>query len=152
VVLITGQGMAIEGQGLTSLGSIDTQMGPALYYQGGPLAPNQPMIFAVTGQASAQTSATGAEAPAVPVSRNSGAEAGVGLLALLAAGVGAFWLRRKPATSTPPVGIAPLIRAIAELDDDFESGRLPKEAYRSKRAALLKQTRALLTTRGAGAG
>jgi hypothetical protein len=152
VVLITGQGMAIEGQGLKSLGSIDTQMGPALYYQGGPLAPNQPVVFTVTGQASSQPSGTGTEALAVPVARSNGAEAGVGLLALLAAAVGAHWLLRKPAASKKPAGVAPLIQAIAELDEDFEAGRLPKEAYRGKRAALLKQTRALLTTPGAGAG
>lgn len=143
VLLLVGEDMSLTGEGLAGPESIDTQMGPALYYTAGPLVPGQPLVFAITGVAvpvvPAKPTASATAAFSEP-SRNADIEVGVGLVAFLAALAVAYLLWRPAAGSLPmPTAVRPLVSAIAALDADFENGRLPQEPYRRKRASLKRQ-------------
>ncbi|MGQ9554614.1 MAG: hypothetical protein ACUVWR_10920 [Anaerolineae bacterium] len=150
VLLLVGEDMSLTAEGLAGPESIDTQMGPALYYTAGPLAPGQPLVFAITGVAVPVVSAKPTAAFSEP-SRNAGIEVGVGLVAFLAALAVAYLLWRPAAGSLPmPTAVRPLVSAIAALDADFENGRLPQEPYRRKRASLKRQVVAECKRQGIG--
>jgi hypothetical protein len=138
VVLVTpAEGIALEGSGLESAGVVDTQMGPALTYTAGPLAAEEPLIFAVVDTASAASGG----APA----RNTTGEVAIGILALGVVGVIAYLLWQSPATGEPPPETRPLVEKIAVLDADFEAGRVEDKLYRQSREALKQRLYAMLS-------
>lgn len=144
VMVIAQEGLALEGDGVTSAGMLDTQMGPALSYTAGPLAAGETLVFSVVAGQSPSPAVPAAPAPA----RNTAGEAAIGLVATAAAlGVG-YLLWRSPAPGPCPVEALPLVEEIAALDADFEAEQVGEGAYRQKRDALKRRARALLARAG----
>jgi hypothetical protein len=143
VALVTpDEGIALEGSGLTSAGAVDTQMGPALAYTAGPLTAGESLAFAVVERPS--DGVVPAASGPVPT-RNTTGEVAIGILTLGLAGATAYLLWRSPTLGEPTPDVRPLIRSIAALDVDFESGRVEEQAYRQKRKALKQRLRAMLS-------
>jgi len=135
VIVLPGPGLALDGAGLTSAGTIDTQMGTALSYTAGPLAAGQTLAIALVEDASA--------APAAAAVSSRPQDVALGLAALAAAVLAAYRLWRSPAPPMP-AQVRPIVDAIAALDDDFEAGRIAEETYHRERAVRLQQAQALL--------
>lgn len=142
VILLTGEGLALEGEGVVLGDTMDTQMGLALSYTAGPLAAGETLVFAIVGRQ---------QAAAVPVApsgsssvRNTTRETSVGLMALAVAVVVAYWLWQSSASGSLPPQARPLLEAIAALDADFEMGQMQEGAYRKKRSSLKRRLRTLL--------
>nr|HID13318.1 hypothetical protein [Anaerolineae bacterium] len=145
VLVLTEGGGALEGEGLTPAGTLDTQMGPALSYTAGPLAAGEALAFTLVGQPHAV--APSAPAGLAPV-RNTAREAGIGLLALAGALVAVYLLWRSPAPGPLPPRARPLVESIAALDEDFEAGRVSERIYRQKRRSLKQRLRVILREAG----
>jgi hypothetical protein len=141
VLVLPDEGMVLEGTGLTSEGTMDTQMGPALSYTAGPLAAGEPLAFTlVAGPPPVPLAPVGGGLP----TRNAALETSVGLVGLAAAVVAIYLLWRPSSPGPLPARARPLVEAIAALDADFEAGQVVEGAYRRKRKALKQQLRALL--------
>lgn len=145
VLLLSGEGMMLQGEGMAPAGALETEEGLALSYEAGPLAAGEPLAFTLT---SATRSAPVAPSGISP-GRDVASEVIIGLVALCVAVI-AVYLLWRPATSTavypalPPTQVRPLIESISALDVDFEAGRLTEGAYRRERMALKQRVRALL--------
>lgn len=140
VLVIAEEGLALAGDGVTSAGVLDTQMGPALSYTAGPLAAGESLVFSViTGMESA---------PAAPVTstpaRNTVREAAIGLLALAVAVSVVYLLWRLPGPGPIPGRARRGVEIIARLDSDFEAGRVTESKYRRDRAMYKRQLRVIL--------
>ncbi|MDY7077718.1 MAG: hypothetical protein SXV54_12425 [Chloroflexota bacterium] len=140
-LVLSGEGVALEGDGISLGETMDTQMGPAVSYTAGPLAAGETIAFTlVTRPEVTQPTAP----PGASLARNTARETSVGLVALAAAVVAAYLIWRPPAPGTLPAQARPLVETIAVLDADFEAGQMREEAYRQKRQSLKRQLRALL--------
>ena len=140
VMVIAQEGLALEGDGVTSAGTLDTQMGPALSYTAGPLEAGETLVFSVVAGMELEPVAL---APSVPA-RNTARESSIGLVALAAAFAVAYLLWRAPTPGPCPPEVRPLVEEIAALDGDFEAGRVKDKAYRQKRDALKQRLRAMI--------
>ena len=142
VMVVPESGVGLEGEGIRSEGTIDTQMGTARSYTAGPLSADQSLIFTLVGEPGTMTPGTpGGMTPEV---RNPRREIGLGLMALTAAGVGIYLMWRAPAPGPAPAYARPLVASMAELDEAFEEGEVDETAYRKKRASLKRQLRSRL--------
>jgi len=146
VLVLPGEAMAVEGDGIAPAGSLETEGGLALSYKAGPLAAGEPLVFTLVPatkpapDAPSGTSPAGDVAPGFVLSSD-GAATVIGLTALCVAVIAAYVLLRP---EPPPARARPLIEAIAVLDAEFEAGRVTEEAYRRERMALKKRVRALM--------
>ena len=126
---------------MTSGGTMDTQMGPALSYTAGPLAAGEPLAFTLVARPQVA-------APSVPAgpspARDTAREISVGLVALAAAIMTVYLLWRSPASGPIPAQARPLVESIAALDANFEAGQVEEKAYHQKRKLLKQKLRALL--------
>ncbi len=139
VVLLGMEGdLALEGQGVTSQGALQTPQGTALAYTAGPIPAGGSLSFRVQ---KGTTVPAGISPAAGGPTRNPAAEIVIGLVALAAAGVVAYGLSRSPAPGPIPPLVRPLIEAIAALDADYEAGRVGEKEYRRRREALQRQAR-----------
>ena len=136
VILLSDEGLEMEGEGITPGGSMDTQMGPALSYTAGPLAAGEPLVFRLVERTVEPVSGEAA-------GQGSGGTA-IGLVALAAAVAASYWMYRSPAAGPIPARARSLAEQIAALDIDFEAGRVTERAYRKKRKSLKRQARASL--------
>ncbi len=140
VLVLSVEGMALEGVSLTSENVIDTQMGPALSYTAGPLAASEPLAFTLVARSQAMpTAPTGAT-----TIRNPTREAAIGLVALAAAVATIYWMWRSPGPGPLPARARSLVAEIAALDTEFESGKTAKRTYHEKRDSLKRQIRSHL--------
>jgi hypothetical protein len=142
VLVIAEEGLALAGDGVTSAGVVDTQMGPALSYTAGPLEMGEPLIFSVVADQSLSVvvpETPAAETPAL--GRNTARGAAIGLAAMAVAMIVTYLLWRSPAPGPCPVEARPLVEEIAALDAGFEAGRMEEGAYRQKRGALKQRVR-----------
>ena len=57
-------------------------------------------------------------------------------MALVLVGAGLWWLRRSRAAEAEPESREDLLQAVAELDDDFESGDIGEGEYQRERTGL----------------
>ncbi len=142
-VLVLPEGdIELVGEGISSEGTIDTQMGPALSYTAGPLAADESLTFNVVSQPTISQGSTGSDQR---TSRGAGSGRArgiaVGLAALAAAGVAAYLMWRSPGQRTVPAQVRSQVEAIAVLDADFEAGRVSEEDYRKKRRSLKREVR-----------
>jgi hypothetical protein len=148
VLVLTGEGMALEGEGISPADTLDTQMGPALSYSAGPLAVGESLAFTLVA---GPQPALVAPARGISPTRSATQEAAVGLAALAVALMVIYLLWRPPAPGPLPARARPLVESVAALDADFEAGRVAEGAYRRKRKALKQELRTLLS-RGGEAG
>lgn len=128
-VLVPSDGTKVSGlqdQGVRDLGGL-----PMRNYIGGPLQPGESLRFRVSGPAAAASTI---------------ATTVVGGAALLGAGLVAarWWVGGRSQRSAVTEDLAELLRAIAGLDEEFESGAISEEAYRSRRAALKERATAAM--------
>lgn len=130
VVVLIGEGARLEGAGLSAEGPLETQMGPATSYTGGPLDAGEPLSFAVvgTGVAAAETERT-----------DELAEVAVGIAVLALSGAAVYWLWRSPLPGSVPRHVRTEVEVIAALDRDFERGYVSERVYREKREALKRR-------------
>ena len=127
LVLLNGD-LVLEGVGLSQEEQLDTQMGPAASYTAGPLASGEPLAFRVVSRPAGAPASGGRS-----VSSN-GLALGVGAIA--GAGVAVYWMWRPRTPGPVPQEARSQVRAIADLDREFESGLLPEAQYRQRRASL----------------
>ncbi len=129
--IVRGESVGLVGPGLSVEGMMDTQMGAAAVYSAGPFAAGESLVFALVPQA-----ADGSRVR----------EIGLGVAALLVAGVVSYWLWRPspPEIAEPPEAARPLLAAIAALDVRFAAGRMAEETYRHAREAYKQRLRAHL--------
>jgi hypothetical protein len=140
VLVLPESGIALMGEGVSSEGTIDTQMGPALSYTAGPLAADEPLVFSVVSRP------TGAQGGAGSGRQSSAGTTGargiaVGLAALVAAGVAVYLMWRSPTSGPVPAHVRSQVKAIAALDADFEAGRVSEKDYGRKRRSLKREVR-----------
>ena len=137
-VLIPESGPKLTSPQLTSAGSRQTQGGNMLNYVGGNLAAGASLALQISGAANA--AATGGT-PSGSASMPWVLIASAALL-LVAVGIVAFvWLRQQhevveEEVEDPEAQREELVDALAELDDDFEAGRVAEADYRQQRAEL----------------
>jgi pentose-5-phosphate-3-epimerase len=124
-LVVTGEGITLEGAQLTPEGSLDTDAGPALVYSAGPLAAGETLAFSV-GEAARKRGSGGA------------GEIVVGIAALIVAAGLIYLLWRPPDPGPVPARMRPLVQAIAALD----ARALSKQAYRREREKLTRQIEA----------
>jgi pentose-5-phosphate-3-epimerase len=128
-LVVTGEGITLEGAQLTPEGSLDTDAGQALVYSAGPLAVGETLAFRL--------------GEAVQERRSGGAgEIAVGLAALVVAAGLVYLLWRPPAPGPVPARVRPLVQALAALD----AHALPEQAYRRERKKLVRRIQAILET------
>jgi hypothetical protein len=133
-----GEGLTLEGEGLTLLDARDTEGWPPLSYTAGPLAAGERLTFVLARRPEVRSGA--AEG-----GRGTGAaEAAVGLAALAMAVAATTLLWRSPSPGPLPAQARPLVEAIAALDRDFEAGGMPEKVYCQERESLRQRLHALL--------
>lgn len=143
-LLLTAEGIALEGPGIAPAGTLDTQMGPTLSYTAGPRRVGEPLLFTLIAGEKAIPAAPTASKPA----RNAAQEAGIGIVALAAAIAVIRLVWHSPSPGPLPARARPLIEAIVTLDARFEGREIEKEAYQQERQALKTQLHALLSDLG----
>jgi hypothetical protein len=112
------------------------------------LSPGQAVRYQITG-AGVPVSETGQPLTVTDTSLPLAIIIGIALEVLLVIGL-VVWFRRRraasqPARSAETVLMDALIRQIAELDADYEAGRLAQDDYERQRAALKGRLAALMT-------
>jgi cytochrome c-type biogenesis protein CcmI len=134
-VLVPDPGPKLTSPQLTSAGSRQTQGGNMLNYVGGNLAAGASLALQISGAVNAPaTSGTPAGSTSTPWVLIASAA-----LLLVAVGIVAFvWLRQQreaveEEAEDPEAQREELLDAIAELDDDFEAGRVAEADYRQQR-------------------
>jgi hypothetical protein len=142
VILLSVQGLALEGNAIIPGDSMNTQMGSALSYTAGPLAVGEVLNFALVARPEAAMPPSTLPDSTSPLS--TAQKNGIGLVVLAVATAVVYWLWRSPTSDTLPSQARPLIEAIAALDADFEAGQVEEGAYRQKRKSLKQQLRLLL--------
>lgn len=137
VVLVLPEGdWGLRGAGISSEGTLDTQMGAALSYTAGPLSAGEPLAFTVVPKSSSAL-----ETPRTPSSNG----LALGIVALIVAGAVVALVWRAPSPGPVPEEARTQVAAIAKLDREFESGRLPEQSYRKKRRSLKRRLRQALS-------
>ncbi len=150
VILVPEDGVKIKSNQLRDSGAQDVQGAKFRFYEGDALAIGDNLVMTITGRPTASR-------PTLASGSNTNLMIGLGVfgLALLLAGV---WMyRRTRATraesteqDTTPAAIADapaqsidtLMDAIIALDDLYQAGQLPEEAYQKRRAELKAQLQA----------
>ena len=135
VLVLPGEELGLEGSGLSSEETLETQMGPAVSYTAGPLAAGEPLSFTVVRRGTGTP-----EARAVDQSGG----LGIGFGALVGAAAVVYFLWGADRTPSIPPEALSQVEAIAALDRDFEAGQLSEKAYRTQRRALKRRLRDLL--------
>lgn len=144
VVIIMPIGdLALEGPGLVSAGTVDTQMGPSFSYTAGPFAAGESLVATLVPAPEAPPTGTSPTSKAPPT-RHAAREAAIGLAALAVAVVAAYYLLRTPAPEPMPAKVRPLVERIAALDEAYQAGHVPEKTYRKKRGQLMREARAAL--------
>ena len=140
VMVVAGENLALEGEGVVSIGPLETEQEPANAYSAGPLAASDSLAFTLVSR---QGAARAGPATGTAL-RNPWSEMGLGLVALAGAMLASSWLWRVPPTGPMPESARPLVASIAALDARFEAGDVTEEVYRQERASLKQQLRSTL--------
>ncbi len=149
VILVPEESIKVKGEGIEDAGSRDVQGTQYHMYSGKSLPKGSELSLTVTGRP------TGA-GPAVSVTSNSNLIVGLGALGivLILAGV---WLYRRNNPGEEPENDASdeviaenesaesVMDAILALDDLFQEGQLPEEAYLQRRGELKARLKKLMT-------
>jgi mono/diheme cytochrome c family protein len=139
--LIAPAGITVQSDQLTSQPP-DPQSQNQIY-TGGPFNPGDQIRFTVSGKPKTES------APATTTKDNTNLLVGIGALGLALIGVGVFFFLRDRRQKETPGGELPeendggsadeIMDAIIALDDQYRSGNVTEEAYRTRRAELKSQ-------------
>ena len=156
VMLRADSGATLSGKGLGKATRQEVAPGAVFdIYPGNPLAPGDSLTVTLTGEPtySAANGMSGAMAESVEPVANTiadrwGIPAAGALLGLAMIGFGIWWWRRSAdraeAEDESPAEWWETLRAIAVLDEAHEQGQVSDGEYRTRRAELQTQARALL--------
>ncbi|MBN1147393.1 MAG: c-type cytochrome [Anaerolineales bacterium] len=148
VILVPEDGIKVKGEGIQDAGARDVQGVQYHMYSGGSLAAGDELRLTISGRPQSS--------PTVSAGASSNLFIGLGALgaALLVAG---FWLyqRSRPAgeqeedlehapAAWEPQDAETIMDAILALDDLFQAGQLPEEAYVQRRNELRQRLKAAL--------
>lgn len=157
ILLVPESGVKIKGGSFTDGGVRDMQGVSYHLYNGDSLTAGQALAFNLSGRPKTSTS--------VLPSPGSAQSLAIGLgffgLALVVAGLWLYRRNRRPAAAEGAVGVAiqpeaalpiddlpddqdALMDAILALDDLYQAGKLPEEAYLQRRTALKEQLRKVM--------
>ncbi|GAP07617.1 cytochrome c, mono- and diheme variants [Anaerolinea thermolimosa] len=146
VVMLPPGGVKLESDQLMAAGSRDVQGMTVQLYTASGLSAKDPLRMRLSGKA-AGTPANG--------NGHTGLLIGLGAFGLALVGAGVWLLRQKKGVATPVVEneVEPpeeseesLLDAIVALDDLYQAGKLPEEAYTLRRAELKERLRRLRGT------
>ena len=147
-LLVPDVGVTVSGPGLVDGGLTDMQGGKFHNYNLASLKPDTPVAFSLSGQpaAAASSTTTGSGAPAAAFNWR---DVLIGVLALALAGsvLAYWWTGRVEGRAQAPAEAAPIedrLAALAELDDDFEAGRIAEASYRARRQTLKAELKRLM--------
>ncbi len=141
VILVPEGEIKIKSDGLQDGGTLDVQGSPYHSYNGGGLTAGDTLSLTLTGRPSSGT-------PTLATGSNTSLLVGLGVfgMALLASGIWLFNRTRKAGVQSdeeideiPPAGRETpesLMDAIIALDDLYQAGELPDEAYHTRRDEL----------------
>jgi mono/diheme cytochrome c family protein len=140
VIIVVPDGMRVESESLTDNGVRQIEGVSYRTYSGGALAAGQTLTLTLAGKPAA-ASGSGAQGYELVIA--------AALLGAVLIGVGVWgWLRSRraeaeamqaEADSAPEDAREALLQSIADLDDDFQAGRVMKDEYAVRRAALKEQ-------------
>lgn len=150
VILVPEGGVKIKSDQLRDSGTQDVQGAKFHIYEGEALASGESLELTITGRPAAG-------APTLASGSNTNLAIGLGVfgLALVLAGVWVYWRTRSSAREGAEEDLSPaasdeasalsvdsLMDAIIALDDLYQAGQLPEEAYQKRRAELKAQLQA----------
>lgn len=149
VILLPEGGIKVKGDTLTDAGVRDVQGVQYHLYNGQGLAAGESLRLSLSGS-------SGSSAPSIVTGSTTNLVVGLGAfgVALVAAGL---WLYQRSRRSEPEEDVElvesdeieqpevesqqALVDAIVALDDQYEAGQLPQDAYLQRRAGLKEQLR-----------
>ena len=141
-IIVNGETVGIEGEGIVPGGMMDTQMGPAASYSAGPLAAGEALAFTFVPQTQKLTTRPETTGPTGPRIRNTTRETGIGIAALALGGLASYLIWQKKSAAPPmPEYARPLVEGIAALDESFVTGEIEEEPYQQQRATLKRRLR-----------
>ncbi len=130
-LLIQGEGIEVSSDQLAAKGLVDIKGRPFKHFSGRDLAPGEILVAQLSG---------------LPETNTQGAVKWVVLtLTILAGGFVFIYLMRKKRVQTVSAGVSlaqrrhNLIAELAQLDDDFEAGKIAEEVYRRLRTTRKAQ-------------
>ncbi len=139
-IIVVPDGMRVESESLSDNGVRQIEGVSYRTYSGGALAAGQTLALTLSGKP-ASASGTGTQGYELVLA--------AGLLGAVLIGVGVWgWLRSRRTETEgmeaegegePEDEREALLQSIADLDDDFQAGRVPKDEYADRRAALKEQ-------------
>lgn len=118
-------GVSVEGEGIQFDETVDTDTEAALSYLAPGFGAGQALNFAVNDHRGGTLALNW--------------ELGVGVLSLVVAGAGIFWLLRKDRKVALPKAADPLLRDIALLEDQYAAGLIKKGQFSKKRRTLVEK-------------
>jgi hypothetical protein len=132
VVLLPQTGVTAQGAGLQDLG-MQQMSGQAVHtYEAGAIAAGQTLEIELTGRPQEESSTAGG---------GTNTAIGLGALAVLLIAAGLWWFRPRVGPSRSEEKTEALLRAIADLDDALDAGRIDAAKHRERRDALKQQLR-----------
>jgi hypothetical protein len=138
IVMVPNVGIEVSGEGLEPGGPFQMQGREMQVYLVNDLSAGERLTLNLSGAPQARSASTGSMMPQQPGEANETRNTIAGLVILILALVFAYlyWqgfltLRRDPQPA--------LIQAIADLDDDFEAGRLKQDQYQTRRTRLKQE-------------
>lgn len=147
VILVPEDGIKIKGGGLEDAGTREIQGLEYHMYNRAAMTPGSELRLTITGKPSGGT-------PTLSLGSQSNLLIGVVALgvALILVGAWLFNRNRQPAVETSPAATAPaalqsaetIMDAILALDDLYQEGKLPEEAYIQRRSELKQQLKDLI--------
>lgn len=137
VILVPEDGLSITGSGVQDAGVRDMQGTPYRMYNGPSLSAGQELKLTV-----------GSSFKLTPSGDTTGLLIGVGAFGLVMVGAGLWLYRRSQALDAPDTfdsgvqagaSAETVMDAILTLDDLYQAGQIPEDAYRQRRAELKAQ-------------
>jgi mono/diheme cytochrome c family protein len=139
-IIVVPEGMRVESESLADNGLRQIEGASYRTYSGGTLAAGQTLTLTLSGTP-VTAGSTGAQGYELVIA--------AALLGAVLVGAGVWgWLRSRRDESqaaeaedatAPEDAREALLQSIADLDDDFQAGRVPKDEYTGRRAALKEQ-------------
>jgi hypothetical protein len=133
-VLVGDTGLTLEGEQFQDRGPQDMQGMTFQSFTRTGLSAGDVVRFRLSGTPGSAATAT--TPGGLTFTDNTSLAIGLGAVAVVLVGVGVWWFRRSPTGGDAETSREDLLQAMAELDDDFESGQVEPRDYERERAWL----------------